>query len=98
MRGLKFWCPDGSRQLLSRTPHGVRGLKFKQHGLYVVYLYLGRTPHGVRGLKSFLPAIVRFVPHSRTPHGVRGLKLRLMLPPFLHAGRTPHGVRGLKYF
>ena len=37
--------------LASRTPHGVRGLKFpfvELEGLHE----RGRTPHGVRGLKS----------------------------------------------
>ena len=34
---------------VSRTPHGVRGLKFKR--LHVRAHGVGRTPHGVRGLK-----------------------------------------------
>ena len=34
----------------SRTPHGVRGLKFCLL-LGVVIVPQGRTPHGVRGLK-----------------------------------------------
>ena len=34
----------------SRTPHGVRGLKF--FGVCEMVDSYGRTPHGVRGLKS----------------------------------------------
>ena len=34
---------------LSRTPHGVRGLKYTEKD--VIVLADGRTPHGVRGLK-----------------------------------------------
>ena len=41
--------------MLSRTPHGVRGLKFSfLHGILALFR---RTPHGVRGLK--------FNPHPR---------------------------------
>ena len=38
--------------LYSRTPHGVRGLKYLSVDYYPIYD--GRTPHGVRGLK-YLP-------------------------------------------
>ena len=34
----------------SRTPHGVRGLKYPQ-AEKALHLRGGRTPHGVRGLK-----------------------------------------------
>ena len=33
-----------------RTPHGVRGLKFRRLVAFAVPV-VGRTPHGVRGLK-----------------------------------------------
>ena len=49
---------------MSRTPHGVRGLKFKDEG--TLWLNLGgRTPHGVRGLKCKTPddCIVYFLSH-----------------------------------
>ena len=36
----------------SRTPHGVRGLKFR--GEHQSLRLRSRTPHGVRGLKSFV--------------------------------------------
>ena len=57
--------------LLGRTPHGVRGLKYRA--------WPGgagrarRTPHGVRGLKFRLHYVLTSV-QRRTPHGVRGLK------------------------
>lgn len=35
-----------------RTPHGVRGLKFRRNGNYAAYVR--RTPHGVRGFRKFL--------------------------------------------
>ena len=61
--------------VVSRTPHGVRGLKFRVDVRHLVQVE-GRTPHGVRGLKC------QRQPHSgigsgRTPHGVRGLKYGL---------------------
>ena len=34
----------------SRTPHGVRGLKYLTRG-DADRMYVRRTPHGVRGLK-----------------------------------------------
>ena len=79
----------------SRTPHGVRGLKFGLHnGDDLVF-----RSHPSRG--AWIEILRRFHHpcHSsrRTPHGVRGLKLLFCqnnLP--LHHCRTPHGVRGLK--
>ena len=56
---------------ISRTPHGVRGLKSPI--LWAVVLWWGRTPHGVRGLK-FAQKQEILAGSSRTPHGVRGLK------------------------
>ena len=55
----------------SRTPHGVRGLKF--FGVCEMVDSYGRTPHGVRGLKWHVTNL-RATASSRTPHGVRGLK------------------------
>ena len=40
---------DVDRIVYSRTPHGVRGLKFGVTGTYSGAA--SRTPHGVRGLK-----------------------------------------------
>ena len=56
----------------SRTPHGVRGLKFSSSPP-AVSAPPRRTPHGVRGLKSLHAAFAGLI-HRRTPHGVRGLK------------------------
>ena len=39
----------------SRTPHGVRGLKYDPASAGRVHS--GRTPHGVRGLKYVAPGI-----------------------------------------
>ena len=48
---------------MSRTPHGVRGLK--QFALHAVVGVLRRTPHGVRGLKPDLHLLIntRLVSH-----------------------------------
>ena len=56
----------------SRTPHGVRGLKYVGR-IGVEAGLVGRTPHGVRGLKYRRPA-PDLDNLGRTPHGVRGLK------------------------
>ena len=51
MRGLKYdWLLIPNRQNLSRTPHGVRGLKSVNFD-GANFAELRRTPHGVRGLK-----------------------------------------------
>ena len=41
----------------SRTPHGVRGLKFSD--IAAIATVIGRTPHRVRGLKCLrVPALL----------------------------------------
>ena len=55
----------------SRTPQGVRGLKFFM--CCIVGVTLRRTPQGVRGLK-FETLCGSLVTGGRTPQGVRGLK------------------------
>ena len=41
---------------MSRTPHGVRGLKC-QNVADAAIVNQRRTPHGVRGLKSFVASV-----------------------------------------
>ena len=58
---------------MSRTPHGVRGLKYEiKHT--ILESIRRRTPHGVRGLKFLFRGTQDPYQQSRTPHGVRGLK------------------------
>ena len=59
-------------ELDSRTPQGVRGLKFARSNNTLRFAPR-RTPQGVRGLKYLLMELVIFV-KGRTPQGVRGLK------------------------
>ena len=54
--------------MASRTPHGVRGLKY----LRVVFRadrHARRTPHGVRGLKCQQPARADQTPGSHPAWG-----------------------------
>ena len=61
------------KQLIGRTPRGVRGLKLLQLTAEKTVCN-GRTPRGVRGLK-YLPSLCVCAPIlRRTPRGVRGLK------------------------
>ena len=81
----------------SRTPQGVRGLKF---GVCTAESGFGgdsRTPQGVRGLKLKIFCVDPHTRSSRTPQGVRGLKYAPDLVFEDFSGRTPQGVRGLKY-
>ena len=55
----------------SRTPQGVRGLKFLMVRPFEIVTR--RTPQGVRGLKYIAELVVR-EEAGRTPQGVRGLK------------------------
>ena len=90
-------CLPPLPRLLSRPPHGGRGLKSNERTTFVMNRN-GRPPHGGRGLK--LP---------RTPPGV----LQLMVAPHTGAwvemamqtggiagsrSRPPHGRRRLKIF
>ena len=79
----------------SRTPSGVRGLKYtpKMYSRYDTY---GRTPSGVRGLKSRQKSSVEIAGGS---HPVRGawIEIAEFRGGLRHdACRTPSGVRGLK--
>ena len=80
---------------MSRTPHGVRGLKLGA-AAPGAGLAGGRTPHGVRGLKYNHITVDAEGPES---HPTRGAWIEI---PWLGvvcscpARRTPHGVRGLK--
>ena len=81
--------------MMSRTPHGVRGLK-RSRGQQ--HPRVGQS-HPSRGawIETGWSAIASVTVACRTPHGVRGLKpLRLIALVLSEAGRTPHGVRGLK--
>ena len=80
--------------VLSRTPHGVRGLKCH---------HLVRQPvvpwsHPSRGAWIEIWRSIATIGNKkgRTPHGVRGLKFADTDESSNVAGRTPHGVRGLK--
>ena len=78
-----------------RTPHGVRGLKWRTrngHGRRY-----RRTPHGVRGLKFWI-----FVGRQTEveSHPSRGAWIEMpdrRRNSGRWSGRTPHGVRGLKF-
>ena len=62
---------SSSPKASSRTPRGVRGLKFLLRLLGESFA--SRTPRGVRGLKSSGVRLDRAI-NRRTPRGVRGLK------------------------
>ena len=57
-----------------RTPHGVRGLKFRIEASHRLQCLLSHPSRGawieITGLRSLMSSRT-----SRTPHGVRGLKL-----------------------
>ena len=78
----------------SRTPQGVRGLKyllFKEKALW-----LSRTPQGVRGLK-WRYAQARAQPDES--HPARGAWIEMHSHEIADVNglrRTPQGVRGLK--
>ena len=77
----------------SRTPHGVRGLKYQR----VLRLFLTAGSHPSRGAWIEIPSPPPWSSRSgRTPHGVRGLKSFAVKGMSRWDGRTPHGVRGLK--
>ena len=41
-------------QIMSRAPHGARGLKFRLVLSLLSIMLIGRAPHGARGLKFAL--------------------------------------------
>ena len=57
--------------VLSRSPHGERGLKYPSDRLW--HVRRRRSPHGERGLKCPHEAVQR-TRIRRSPHGERGLK------------------------
>ena len=79
---------------LSRTPHGVRGLK--SH--YWQTLSMRGKSHPSRGAWIEIKPLAQAdgSDAGRTPHGVRGLKYARIASSLQALGRTPHGVRGLK--
>ena len=83
-------APGGSPARRGRTPHGVRGLKFRNRAQ--LRHDVRRTPHGVRGLKSPGPPRCGVAPARRTPHGVRGLKS--LMPEKTETVLTSHPTRG----
>ena len=82
------------KKVLSRSPHGERGLKFRDNS--EGYQRSSRSPHGERGLKSHAQQRVRLIIPSRSPHGERGLKCAISSTHVSYLRRSPHGERGLK--
>ena len=86
-------------KVLGRSPHGERGLKYRQNGGGDA-----ATPSlPTRGawIEIILVSLDDEVVECRSPHGERGLKY-VMLDTAHHysapsARRSPHGERGLKY-
>ena len=78
---------------MGRTPHGVRGLKYRTER----HRDEPCRSHPSRGawieIAMSRPA---YADYGRTPHGVRGLKSEPDDARLREARRTPHGVRGLK--
>ena len=78
-----------------RTPHGVRGLKYRNRGCGA------SRPQSHPSWGAWIEITSCRFPKTmngrRTPHGVRGLKsVDEENLDELMKGRTPHGVRGLK--
>ena len=74
---------------MSRTPHGVRGLKLLVLIDYVTGV--GRTPHGVRGLKS---VGLSAPPRMRPSHPSRGAWIEIRHRSHIHPERLSHPSRG----
>ena len=72
MRGLKFQRVDAVAGTLRRTPHGVRGLKFRPPGQHQDT----DRSHPSRGAWIEIQRLRELgeLGARRTPHGVRGLK------------------------
>ena len=84
-----------SRFLLSRSPLGLRGLKYQQ--IMVLAAAGGRSPLGLRGLKYLTGADNGNAIARRSPLGLRGLKLTVRMDKMIkEARRSPLGLRGLK--
>ena len=78
----------------SRTPHGVRGLKYGKSPISLKLI--SRTPHGVRGLKYYPSPTYRLDIGSHPSRGA-WIEMRTTRRVLSVASRrTPHGVRGLK--
>ena len=77
-----------------RTPHGVRGLKYRSNRQQSKCRR--RTPHGVRGLK-WLHCPRGLYRHRSHPARGAWIEIRCsMTARTTQSCRTPHGVRGLK--
>ena len=81
---------------VSRTPQGVRGLKFEMF-LCEKKLLLSHPARGA-WIEIGYTYTGSGTPPGRTPQGVRGLKYWVGAGDARTLGRTPQGVRGLKYF
>ena len=75
---------------LSRTPHGVRGLKSRAIRAEEVLA----ESHPARGAWIEIPLmiIIYTILTRRTPHGVRGLKLAMLTPE--RPNEESHPARG----
>ena len=78
---MKFFDPRGKEQANRRTPHGVRGLKYRRGR--PGQLVEGRTPHGVRGLKYSNPSASAL---SYSSHPTRGAWIEILTPNAQHHG------------
>ena len=65
--------PETFGDILSRSPHGERGLKYRP--VEPNPFPPRRSPHGERGLKSDEKKLEHAL-YGRSPHGERGLKSR----------------------
>ena len=68
---MKFRRAIVDTQIVGRSPHGERGLKFAVN--HPISHICSRSPHGERGLKWHVRRASNFRT-SRSPHGERGLK------------------------
>ena len=95
MRGLKSLSVCYHSLSGSRTPSGVRGLKYARLFSHCRY----KSSHPVRGAWIEIEKRINAdsVENGRTPSGVRGLKSLILLGAGALVGRTPSGVRGLKF-
>ena len=81
--------------LISRSPHGERGLKLcNNNSLTGQALSLPARGAWIE-IRSI--AISNDDRLSRSPHGERGLKLKDAGYNMPNVSRSPHGERGLKY-
>ena len=82
------------KQLISRPPHGGRGLKFPAFDFKI-----GddrRPPHGGRGLKYFQSFDKTLNTWSPSPRRAWMEIIAIVIMSIVIVGRPPHGGRGLK--